>query len=127
MIAFFCSLLKAHIECYWASIVYIISISRNEEHKYEANSLSKFFDTVQWFMESLYGEKVIEDYEACSLESIKNSFSAYEKEKLIKITPGGKKKESVVEVVASTQHLEGLENNIKFFRKNVYSSVLSPM
>ncbi len=50
MIAFFCSLLKAHIECYWASIVYIISISRNEEHKYEANSLSKFFDTVQWFM-----------------------------------------------------------------------------
>ncbi len=70
---------------------------------------------------------MIEDYEACSLESIKNSFSAYEKEKLIKITPGGKKKETVVEVLVTSQHLEGLESNIKFFRKNVYSSVLSPM
>jgi hypothetical protein len=67
MVAFYCSLLKAYIECYWASIVYIISIARSEEHRYEANSLNKFYDTVQWFMESLYGEKVIENYEACSL------------------------------------------------------------
>jgi hypothetical protein len=78
-------------------------------------------------MESLYGEKVIEDYEACSLESIRTAFATFEKEKLIRITPGGKKKESVVEVLVPIEQLEGIENNIKFFRKSIYSSVLSPM
>jgi glycerone phosphate O-acyltransferase/fatty acyl-CoA reductase len=77
-------------------------------------------------MESLYEEKVIEDYEACSLESIKNAFETYQKQKLVKLTAGGKKKESVVEVLVPLEQLEGLENNIKFFRKSVYSSVLSP-
>jgi hypothetical protein len=50
-------------------------------------------------MESLYDEKVIENYEACSLECIKNSFQTYEKQGIIKITKGDKKKESVVEVI----------------------------
>jgi glycerone phosphate O-acyltransferase/fatty acyl-CoA reductase len=77
MIAFYCSLLRSQIECYWASLVYIITIARSQDHRYETSSLSKFFDTVQWFMESLYDEKVIEDYEACSLESIRNTFETY--------------------------------------------------
>ena len=51
-------------------------------------------------MESLYDEKVIEDYEACSLEIIKNAFEKYQKQKYVRLIPGGKKKESVVEVVA---------------------------
>jgi hypothetical protein len=46
---------------------------------------------------------------------------------LIRITPGGKKKMSVVEVLVPAEQLEGIENKIKFFRKSVYSSVLSPM
>jgi len=62
MIAFYCSLLRSQIECYWASLVYIITIARSQDHRYETSSLGKFFDTVQWFMESLYDEKVIEDY-----------------------------------------------------------------
>jgi hypothetical protein len=67
MIAFYCSLLRSQIECHWASLVYIITIARSQDHRYETSSLNKFFDTVQWFMESLFDEKVIEDYEACSL------------------------------------------------------------
>jgi glycerone phosphate O-acyltransferase/fatty acyl-CoA reductase len=127
MIAFYCSLVRAHVDCYWASMVYVLSIARNEGRRYETSSLGKFYDTVQWFLESLYGEKLIEDYEACSLESIRTAFATFEREQLIRITPGGKKKESVVEVLVPTQQLEGMENNIKFFRKSVYSSVLSPM
>ena len=92
MTGFFNSLLRSQIESYWASLVYIISIANTQERRYETASLDKFFDTVQWFMESLYGEKVIEDYEACSLESIRHAFDAYERQKLIRIVPGSKKK-----------------------------------
>ncbi len=70
---------------------------------------------------------MIEDYEACSMESIRSAFDTFERQKLIRITPGGKKKESVVEVLVSIEQLEGIENNIKFFRTSVSSSVISPM
>ena len=99
MTAFYLSLMRPEIECYWACLVYIITLSKNHDSRYEASSLSKFFDTIQWYMESLYEEKVIEDYEACSLETIKNAFEKYQKQKLVRMVPGGKKKESVVEVL----------------------------
>lgn len=67
MIGFYFSLLRSLIECYWASLVYIITIKRSDGERHEAASYEKFFDTIQWFMESLYEEKVIEHYEACSL------------------------------------------------------------
>lgn len=67
MIAFYCSLLRAEVECYWACLVYIITLARNHDNRYETSSLDKFYDTIQWFMESLYDEKAIESYEACSL------------------------------------------------------------
>jgi hypothetical protein len=89
-------------------LVYILTISRSEDHRYETASLNKFYDTIQWFTESLYDEKVIEDYEACSLEIIKNAFDKYQKEKLVRLSPGGKKKESVVEVIVPSEQLEGL-------------------
>lgn len=78
-------------------------------------------------MESLYGEKVIEDYEACSRELIKNAFEKYQRLKMIRMTAGGKKKEAMIEVLVNVQQIEGLENEIKFFRRNAVSSVLSPM
>jgi len=59
MIAFFGSLIKPQIECYWASLIYIKTIARDNEKKYETSSLTKFYNTVQWFMQSLYDEKVI--------------------------------------------------------------------
>ena len=78
MVAFYLSLVRPEIECYWACLVYIITISRNNDSRYETVSLNKFFDTIQWYMESLYDEKVIEDYEACSLETIKSVFKKYQ-------------------------------------------------
>lgn len=39
MIAFHCSLLRSLIECYWACLVYIITISKNEGHRHEVASL----------------------------------------------------------------------------------------
>ena len=56
-------------------------------------------------MESLYDEKAIEDYEACSLETIKNAFEQYQKQKFVKLVPGGKKKDAQVEVLAPIEQL----------------------
>lgn len=103
MIAFYCSLLRPEVECYWACLVYIITLARNHDNRYETSSLDKFYDTIQWYTESLYDEKVIDDYEACSLETIKNAFEKYQKQKFVKLIPGGKKKESVVEVLSSSE------------------------
>lgn len=50
------------------------------------NSQSQFYDQVQWFMESLYEEKVIENYESCSLETIKNAFEKYKAMNLLSWT-----------------------------------------
>jgi glycerone phosphate O-acyltransferase/fatty acyl-CoA reductase len=77
-------------------------------------------------MESLYDEKIIEDYEACSLETIKNAFDRYQREGFVRLEAGGKKKESVVEVLIPIEVLEGFENKIKFFRKSAYTSFISP-
>ena len=67
MMSFYLSLMRPEIECYWACLVYIISLSKNHDSLYETASLDKFYDTIQWYMESLYDEKVIENYESCSL------------------------------------------------------------
>ncbi len=56
-------------------------------------------------MESLYEEKVIEDYEACSRELIKSAFEKFQKQKLIRLTAGGKKKEALIEILASVEEL----------------------
>ena len=100
IINFYISLIRPEIECYWACLVYILTLAKNHDNRYETASLDKFYDTIQWYMESLYDEKVIEDYEACSLEIIKNAFEKYQKQKYVRLIPGGKKKESVVEVLA---------------------------
>ena len=126
MMAFYCSLLRSEVECYWACLVYILTLARTHDNRYETSSLDKFYDTIQWFMESLYGEKVIQDYDACSLETIKNAFEKYQKQKFVKLIPGTRKKESVVEVLLSPEQLEGFENQIKFFRKTAFSSFISP-
>lgn len=92
MIAFYCSLLRSEVECYWACLVYIHTLARSHDSHYETSSLDKFYDTIQWFMQSLYEEKVIQDYDACSLETIKNAFEKYQKQKFVKLVPGGRKK-----------------------------------
>ena len=101
ILAFYCSLIKSQVECYWACLLYVLTIARSAHKRYETSSLPKFYDTIQWYMESLFQEKIIEDYEACSLESIKNAFDCYQEAKFVKLVPGGKKKDSVVQVLAS--------------------------
>lgn len=43
----------------------------------ELNSYDKFYDMIQWQVESMYEEKVITHYEACSLQTIKNAVCTF--------------------------------------------------
>jgi hypothetical protein len=56
-------------------------------------------------MESLYDEKVIEEKEACSLELIKNAFERYQKQKIVKLVAGAKKRDARVEVLVPLEQL----------------------
>lgn len=60
---------------------------------------------MQWHVESLYDEKVVYNYEACSLETLKNAIKTYELMGLLNIREGKEKK---VEVVASEERLAEL-------------------
>ena len=51
-------------------------------------SLSKFEEYVQWHIESLYEEKVVDHYESCSMETLKNAIKTFEKMGLLSIRDG---------------------------------------
>ena len=90
--------------------------------------MNKLFDSVQWFMESLYGEKMIEDYSAFSRELIKNAFEKFQKLKLIKMAAGGRRKEAVIEVLVGLEQINKLENEVMFFKGNAAThSAFSPI
>ena len=67
VIIFYCSILRPLIESYWAVLIYLMTIANSPDQKQEVTSMEKFFNYMQWYVESLYEEKVIENYQACSL------------------------------------------------------------
>ena len=89
------SLLRSLLECYWATLIYLISILKNEEGIFEVSSYDKFYDMVQWQVESMYEEKVIMHYEACSLQSIQNALATFAQMKFIKFTEAATKKREI--------------------------------
>ena len=101
------SLLRSLLECYWATLIYLISILKNEDGTLEVSSYDKFYDMVQWQVESMYEEKVIMHYEACSLQTIQNALATFAQMKFIKFTEAAtKKREITIEILAKEQFLE---------------------
>jgi glycerone phosphate O-acyltransferase/fatty acyl-CoA reductase len=69
-VSFLCSLIWPLIECYWVSLVFSSAVS---PHK--ALSFERAVQSVQWFAESMYTERLLNFYESCSQESIKNALN----------------------------------------------------
>lgn len=104
-----------------------MTIANSPDFKQEVTSMEKLFNYIQWYMESLYEEKVIENYEACSIETIRNAFRAYERMGLVKVTFVSRK-ETRVETIKPIEDFKELESNLKNFMKNLVPSTLnSPM
>ncbi len=62
----------------------------------EVSSYDKFYDMIQWQVESMYDEKVIMHYEACSLQTIKNAVFTFTRMKFLKFTETISKKKEII-------------------------------
>jgi len=128
MMSFLCHLIWPFLESYWVTTVYLFSI-RNRT----TNTLQqKFIQEVQWFAESIHDERIIEFYEACSLDTIKNAFTVFKDMKVIsvtkKISDRTNANEDVVELILSEEKLKAMEEHVKKFLKDSFAkSVNSPI
>jgi glycerol-3-phosphate O-acyltransferase len=95
---FYTSFLRPLACAYWATIGQLLTMKHNQERVAETN-LEKFEEYVQWFTESLYTDKTIDHYEACSLETLKNSIKTYETMQIISIREYPREKR--VEILAN--------------------------
>jgi hypothetical protein len=110
------------VECYWATMQYILTAKYDNREKSTDTSLIKFQEYVQWHIESMYREKAIDHYEACSLETIKNAIKTYATMGILSLREG---KDTKVEIVAEEEKLTDLENHLRKFIMNM-KPVTSP-
>ena len=71
---YLCGLLWPFLESYWIASIFLFSLQTRNSPL----SLTQFIQQVQWFAESMYEERVIEFYESCSQETIKNAIKFFE-------------------------------------------------
>ena len=84
-----------------------MSIAQSPDPKQEVTSMDKFYNYIQWYLESLYEEKVIENYESCSMETIRNAYKTYEDMGIVKTTYVSKK-EQRIEIIGGPEKLNEL-------------------
>ena len=77
---YLCGLLWPFLESYWISSVFLFSLKPKDTPL----SLNQFLQQVQWFAESMYEERIIEFYESCSQETIKNAINSFQVTLIIK-------------------------------------------
>lgn len=116
VILFECSFLSPLVECYWATMQYIMAARHDHRSKTYEISVSKFEEYVQWHVESLYEEKALDHYEACSLETIKNAIKTYASLGIINVRAG---KEPKIEIIAPEEKLNELETHLRKFILNM--------
>lgn len=73
LIKFLCYLLWPFIESYWVTSVFLFAL-KGREH---ATPYEKFTSEIQGFAESMYDERILQFYESCSLDTIKNALCVY--------------------------------------------------
>ncbi|CAD8153134.1 unnamed protein product [Paramecium octaurelia] len=119
---FTCSLIWPLVECYWATIVYLYQLKRASDTN-TTFELSELITQIQGFAEQMYGEHIMEHYESCSIETIKNAINTYQTMRCIDIS---KKDDSdQVSIVFTDQELLEVEAQVKKYLKNNYSKSIS--
>lgn len=118
-VSFLCSLIWPLIECYWVTLVFSSAIS---PHK--ALTFERAVQSVQWFAESMYTERLLNYYESCSQESIKNALN-----KLIHVQILTKTQDQLVhmspECVADENRILGVADRMSHFRKAGFTKTIS--
>jgi len=128
IVQYLCSLVWPFIESYWAVAVFCFSLkSRKTRPNPEV-----FLQEVQGFAETLYEERMLECFEACSLYGLKNGFDKLIEWQVLKLesvfNETKKKNESLVVLEISEDKLMEVEAHIKRFMRYSYgTSVRSPI
>ena len=127
MITFLSSLLWPLVDTYWVTIVFMFSMRANQ-----TITLQKMIIQVQWLAESLYEERMLEFYESCSQDTIKNALGVFKQWEILNIVkeadPASKEIRDVVRLVAKEERLRNFEDHLKKFQKYIFAkSVTNPM
>lgn len=131
-ITFLCSLVWPFIDCYWLSMVFVFSVKDQNQTLSEG----KLHQNIQWFAESMYEERVIDHYESCSVDTIKNACKIYQEWNVLTIDSNenaeepllGQESEPIVKLKMPEEKMKHLEDHISKFQKNAFArSVNSPI
>jgi hypothetical protein len=76
-ILFVSQLIWPMIDSYYVTLLFTVSMTIASEGGLGTIEASQIIKRVQWLSESLYEEKVLKQFEACNIESIKNAVATY--------------------------------------------------
>lgn len=72
-LGFLCSLVWPLVDTYWFTLFYILTLLPAK-----TVAVTKIYQNVQWYAETLYEERIITFYESASQETIKNALLCFE-------------------------------------------------
>lgn len=125
MVTFLSSLVWPLVDTYWVTIVFLFSMRANQNL-----TLQKLIIQIQWFAESLYEERMLEHYESCSQDTIKNALIVFKQWEIINIlkenvAPPGKEKAEIVKLLAKEEKLRNIEDHLKKFQKYIFAKTVT--
>jgi len=122
MMNYLCSIMWPYVSSYWVSAVYLFSM-RNRTNQ---TAMKRLLQEVQWFAESMFDERIIEFYESCSLDTLKNALSSFKEVKVISVTKKMFEKtqgnEEILSLLISEDELKEFEAHIKKFLKTSFTT-----
>jgi len=118
LMSYLCHLLWPFIETYWITSVFLFALKNREEY----TPYEKFTLEVQGFAESMYEERVLQFYEACSVDTIRNALNVFKERELIgtemRVDENTKVETEFVSLKISEVQLKEIVDNIQKFLKN---------
>ena len=125
MVTFLSSLLWPLVDTYWVTIVFLFSMRANQGMTHQ-----KLVIQIQWFAESLYEDRMLDHYESCSQDTIKNAIAVFKQWDLIQVLKekdphNPKEKVEVVKLIAKEERLRGIEDHLKKFQKYLFAKSMT--
>jgi len=124
LVSYLCSLLWPFIESYWSTSVFLYTLKNRDQN----TSLEKFESELQGFAESMYEERVIQFYESCSIDTIRNALMTFKECRIIsceeKFNDETKQLVEVLNLACSEAQLKELVDNIHKYMKNSLASTM---
>jgi len=124
LMSYLCHLLWPFIETYYITSVFLFALKNRED----STPFEKFTLEVQGFAESMYEERILQFYEACSVDTIRNALNVFKERGLIgtetKVDENTKVETQYVSLKISEVQLKEIVENIQKFLKNSVTNAM---